>query len=84
MCYSSEKWCKIWKGIDLLFKIDMTDLMNFDPSVRALSFPLELFDWDDSFTSIIPLSHDCQGFLIYSSDFNVCTDRARICFNMSS
>ena len=23
------------------------------------------------------------AFLIYSSDFNVCTDRARICFNMS-
>ena len=24
------------------------------------------------------------SLLIYSSDFNVCTDRARICFNMSS
>ena len=26
------------------------------------SFPLELFDYDDSFVSIILLSHDCQGF----------------------
>ena len=48
------------------------------------SFPLELFDEDDNFISIILLSCDCQGFLIYSSDFNVCTDRARIYFNMSS
>ena len=48
------------------------------------SFPLELFDEDDNFISIILLSRDCQGFLIYSSDFNVCTDRARIYFNMSS
>ena len=32
------------------------------------SFPLELFDWDDSFVSIILLSHDCQVFLIYNSD----------------
>ena len=24
-----------------------------------------------------------RAFLIYSSDFNVCTDRARICFNNS-
>ena len=48
------------------------------------SFPLELFDEDDSFISIILLSRDCQDFLIYSSDFNVCTDRARIYINMSS
>ena len=26
------------------------------------SFPLELFDQDNSFISIILLSHDCQGF----------------------
>ena len=25
-----------------------------------------------------------RAFLLYSSDFNVCTDRARICFNMPS
>ena len=25
-----------------------------------------------------------KAFLIYSSNFNVCTDRTRICFNMSS
>ena len=25
-------------------------------------FPLELFDYNDSFISIILLSHDCQGF----------------------
>ena len=50
---------------------------------RAIkSFPLGLFDWDDSFISIILLSHDCHG--LYSSDFNVCADRAKICFNMSS
>ena len=24
-----------------------------------------------------------RAFLIYSSDFNVCTDRARICFKIS-
>ena len=30
---------------------------------RAIkSFPLELFDWGDSFISIILLPHDCQGF----------------------
>ena len=27
------------------------------------SFPLELFDLDDSFISIILLLHDCQGFI---------------------
>ena len=48
------------------------------------SFTLELLDEDESFISIILLSHDCQGFLIYSSDFNVCPDTARIYFNMSS
>ena len=49
------------------------------------SFPLEMFDWDDSSISVILLSHDCQlFFLIASNDFNVCTDRAVICFNMSS
>ena len=25
-----------------------------------------------------------RAFLTYSSDFSVCTDRARICFDMSS
>ena len=25
-----------------------------------------------------------RAFLIYTSDFNACTDRAWICFNMSS
>ena len=31
---------------------------------RAIkSFPLQLFDQDDSFISIVLLSHDCQGFI---------------------
>ena len=35
-------------------------------------------------TVLFLLSHDCHGLLIYSSDFNVYTDRARIRFNISS
>ena len=34
-------------------------------------------------TVLFLLSHDCQTLLIYSNDFNICTDRATIHFNVS-
>ena len=42
------------------------------------SFPLKLFDQDDSFISDITWWSDF--LLIYNSNFFLCTDRARICF----
>ena len=33
MYYDNEERCKIWKGIDL-FKTDMRNLTNFDPSTQ--------------------------------------------------
>ena len=34
-------------------------------------------------TVLFLLSHDCQTLLIYSNDFNICTDRATIHFDVS-
>ena len=42
------------------------------------SFPLELFDSDDSFISNITWLSDFV--LIYNGNFIQCTDRARACF----
>ena len=49
MCCDTEECWKIWKEIDLLFKIYVTNLTNFDPSIRkAQKFTLYWAPFDKS------------------------------------
>ena len=34
MYHDNEEWCRIGRGIDLLFQNWLQNLMNFDPSIQ--------------------------------------------------